>query len=446
MMELTRQKPQKFLPILPVIGSFCIAFLIGPPAFSETEIRFRPSMQWFTTATGLRVAPSAVNPDNEVLRIEDRSAGIDLRPSFKADVDQFQFLARPQLRHVVSSVKTLDKRTAEHPKSTVKWIEAYGAWAASESVQVSYGLQNYQWGAAETLNPSNRIFHETADSKGLLYAVQGRNLVRVNLTWNKNLSSIFLAETEPHKDTPVYQAEEVFQTKSLMKHEVSWNSGADYLGLVYGAAETDGPWVGEYFSQSLFEGLSVYADASQQKSSHAWYPTEEPSPLPGKTVIQMRQSKVDERKTYNLSVFGLRYSFEGGSDMRLEYVLNSFGWSTDECKLGLRVIDSRQTVQLPDIKANTARWLKPGLEFRGMSYGLVSLRLPDLFDWKDLTIYLRNLRSLQDRSASYYGSLEYGFGTASTALLASLVTTGDPDAELRGFVSSSVLAGLRQDF
>ncbi len=382
-----------------------------------------------------------------MLGLDTQTAAMDLRPNLKLDGGAFQIVARPQLKIKAARQKMNDVEESEHPHSSATWLEAYGVYTASDKVQVSYGAQNYQWGAAETLNPSNRIFHENLDSKGLVPTSQGRNIARVNISWTKNLTSVLMSETESNQNIAEFRADESFQTRALMKHELNWNSGADYFGVVYGAPETGSPWAGEYFNVSLFDGLAFYADAAHQKNSEAWYPVIELSTVAaGQKVINMRQSKLHDGKIYNLVVGGLRYSFEGGSDLRLEYLENSAGWSIDDNINAKGALDSKKFLQLPDYKTNLRRILRPGLEYRGRRYGLVSLRVPDAMRVKDLTVYGRVMRSLVDGSSVAYGSLEFGFWSASTLLLSCYTTHGAPESDLRGLVASHVTAGLRQDF
>jgi hypothetical protein len=131
----------------------------------------------------------------------------------------------------------------------------------------------------------------------------------------------------------------------------------------------------------------------------------------------------------------------------LEYIANTAGWSREEVKLAISALDIKKNPQqLNDYAMTLKRVLKPGLEYRGQKYGLVSLRVPDLFDVKDFNVYTRVLRSLTDGSASIYGSLEYAFWSASTFVLSAYGSTGDVDTELRGVVASNISAGIKQDF
>lgn len=408
----------------------------------------RSSMAWYTYGTLLQtVNDSAANPDNTVLQLDTQAGGIDLRPDLRAFSGPLKIIGRPQLKMLASKAKIADRDRTEHPKSSGRWIESYGVLTASDKVQVSYGLQNYQWGAAESLNPSNRIFHENVESKGLLYAVEGRHLGRVNISWTKRLNTVLMSEIEKSKDTSTFRAEETFQTRALMKHELNWNNGADYVGLVYGSPETGNGWFGEYFNLTLTDGLAFYADASHQKSSEAWYPVFEKSAQAAAIqVVQLRQAKLNDTKMHTLAVSGLRYSFEGGSDLRFEFIYNSAGWTKEENKRAVKALDLSSPLQVADYPLNLQRILKPGLEYRGQRFSLLSLRVPDVWDIKDFVLYARTLRSMSDNSATYYGSAEYGFGSASTLILSAYSSQGSPESDLRGVVSSALTAGVRQDF
>ncbi len=425
-----------------------LVFFSAEASADNQPLNVRSSMRWFTYGSLLQtVDDSPANPDNTVLQLDTQSVGIDLRPDIRATSGVLKIIARPQLKMLVSKSRVGGKDTTEHPKSSGRWIESYGVLTASDKVQVSFGLQNYQWGAAESLSPSNRIFHENLDGKGLLYTVEGRQLARVNITWKKNLNTVLMSETEKAKDLADFRAGETFQTRALMKHELSWNDGADYFGVVFGSPETGDSWIGEYFNIVVFDGLSFYADAAHQKNSEAWYPVFEKSPLaPTQDVVQLRQSKLAGDKVYTLAVAGARYSFEGGSDLRFEYIANDAGWTKEENERSVLALNLSSPLQVADYTQNLQRILKPGLEYRGRSFALISMRVPDAFEFKDLTLYGRMLRSLADGSSTIYGSLEYGFWSASTLLVSAYASQGKPESDLRGLASSAVTAGIRQDF
>jgi len=420
--------------------------------FFFDDVTTRMSLQWFTVAGGQDLAESSFNPGNAYARLAEGTGIVDLRPNLKVIHPRWQLLAKPQARFDATSVR-YDQAPYQTPSdrqhkieydSNYEWLELYGAWTLSDDILFSYGKQNYQWGAAETLNPSNRIFHESITNKNLLYTVKGKRLMRVNLSWSKDVTSVLILEpTEEYKDD-IYRAEETFEPKLLLKNEIAWNSGADYVGVVLGSGPSS--WVGEYFNFSLTDGLSFYGDASHEKGSRAWYPVKEQTLQQGVVeVVNLRQSK-DNDVIYTLGVAGLRYSFEGGSDIRMEYVANTAGWSKDEMQLGVQALDWKRQEQLRFLQTNSQRWFRPGLEFRGQRYGMVSLRMVDLFNVKDLTFYVRGLHSLTDKSESYYGSMEYAVGDSTTLLLSGFGTRGEADQDLRGLVASSVLGGVRQDF
>lgn len=434
--------------ILNLLAFTCYVLTPTGTLAADEAVSVRSSMSWYTYGSILQpVEDSPANLDNTVLQLDNHTGGIDIRPDIRAMSGALKIIARPQLKMQVSKAIVGGQDRPERPKSSGRWIESYGLLTASDKVQVSFGLQNYQWGAAESLNPSNRIFHENIDGKGLLYTVEGRNIGRVNISWTKRINTVLMSETEKAKDVTLFRAEEMFQTKALMKHEINWNNGADYIGVVYGAPETGDSWFGEYFNLSLLDGLSLYVDAAHQRNSDAWYPVFEASTqVPNQQVVQLRQSKISDGKFYTLAVAGLRYSFEGGSDLRLEYISNDAGWTKDDSQRAALALNLKSPLQVADYPKNLQRILKPGLEYRGKSFALLSWRIPDVFDVKDFVIYARTLRSVVDGSATYYGSTEYSFGSASTFIFSAYATQGTTDSDLRGVASSVITAGIRQDF
>jgi hypothetical protein len=74
------------------------------PGRSESDVKFKPSMQGYFYGYSQKIAPSNINPDNAALKIEDRGFGLDLRPNLKAEMESFQFIAKPQFKHIVTSV------------------------------------------------------------------------------------------------------------------------------------------------------------------------------------------------------------------------------------------------------------------------------------------------------------------------------------------------------
>jgi hypothetical protein len=385
------------------------------------------------------------------------SAGLvsELKPQLKVVSPQaITLMARPRIRMRYEQT-TVDGETAE-PKGSARseLSEAFVQWTLSENVTFAYGKQYFSWGATESLTPSNRLFHETALARNVLYDVRGKNLARVNLSVGRALSLVLMTEYEETGDEDdVFIAEETFQSKALAKAEVSWNDGSDFFGIVAGGREEGRPWLGEYVSWTLpfVEGVSIYGDASHERGADVWYPGTKSaeSPVFGSQKLRvLEKSELGDEKLRTLAVAGLRYDFENGATLRAEYIRNDAGYDEEQTKALHETFSPRELqrtgfVDQSLIATNFQRAHLRGTELPGQKYAYASLTWPKAFENADLQLFARSLYSLTDRSSSTYAAAEYALGDAGTAFYAATSNAGDEVSELKGLTSTTHVAGYR---
>lgn len=397
---------------------------------ADEALSFRGSATWLNAYVHGTVVDDPRNPDNQALELASDRFVSQLRPSLKLVSSSLQIIARPRLTFETAKATVAQSKQPYQGHSSNIWSEAFAQWTMSETATLAIGRQNFQWGAAESLSPSNRLIHESVENRSIIYEVTGHNLARLNLSLGKSWSTILIGEYEENKDLRPFAAGDTFQSAGLMKNEVNWNSGADYLGVVIGGRDKGQPWVGEYANITVgwIDGLSIYADARHEKGSDAWHPVDQG---PATVYEQLNKGK---SRVYSLSVSGLKYDFEGGNTLRVEYVYNDAGYDKTEAAVVTRP-------QLIMTRENFERSLTPGLELPGRRYGFFSAYIPDFFGLDDLVIYLRTLYALTDRSHSSYGSVEYALKDAGTLLAA--VAVSPRKGELRGFTSPTYTVGYK---
>jgi hypothetical protein len=403
---------------------------LGAQDQAPPRVAYRASVEWITAARGLAPAETPLNPGNARFQIPQLWAQTDVRPNLRVDVgSRITAVVRPRGVATAQSAWAVDRARADARDLSANWTEAYVTWRPSDVVQVTYGLQNFQWGPAELLAPSNRIFHETGLFRDQLYYVRGRHLLRVNLSAGKEWSVVALAELGDNGDEP-FVAREPFGRQGQVKLEYSAPSGRGYVGGTVGGRQDTRPWFGEYASVALTDGLSAYVDATHAKGSRAWYPALHAGDGAG---FVRRDLHADGWRT--LALAGLRYTFVSGPDARLEYVHQDAGYSeTDFAVAALAAAAATNRIDLEP-------YVSPGLAFMGRRLALLSLRVPDLPPQKHLMVHGRYLRSLTDRSG-------VGFVTASLETTESLVlfasasvTHGHATAEFSRLVRASALVG-----
>jgi hypothetical protein len=397
---------------------------------APSPVSWRGSVEWIGAIRGTAPADTLLNPGNLRLRIPQLWLQVEGRPNVRVELGpRITAVVRPRLVATSESAWATGLPRASDGDLSANWTELYVNWRPTDSLQLTYGLQNFQWGPAELLAPSNRIFHETGVFRDQLYYVRGRHLLRVNLSSGREWSLVALAELSSNGEDP-FVAGEPFQRQGQVKAEYSAASGRGYLGVTAGARDGARPWFGEYASYELADGFSIYMDATHTKGSRTWYPV---ALQGGGASFVQRDVHADGWRT--LAVAGLRYTFVAGPDARLEYLHQDAGYRRGDFDLAAIAAASATSA------AQLARFVSPGLEFAGRRMALGSLRVPDLPPGDRLAVQGRYLRSFTDGSGVAFvtGTLDT---TDAVVLFASAsVTHGRDTAEFSRLARGGLVAG-----
>ena len=379
-----------------------------------------------------------INSGNNAAEVPAETRTLELRPSLKVRDGNLRAVARPRFIVTDNLVKKSVSPDSSKWQSKLLWTEGFATWDIADFWSISYGLQNFQWGAAEAASPSNQIFHDTILAKDLLYDVRGRHLVRMNFTPSPNWSEIILFEPSGNGEPELGYANS-FTPVGLLKSEISWAGGSDYFGLVMGQRIHSGNWLGEYFNAELLPGLSVYADASQQKGSDAYYPG--PDSTGNYTVLA--ETRQDDPRIFHYVVSGTRYSFENGSDVRLEWIFQSGGYDEADLLSAWNSVVTNDAQQQAYAPGNLIRLRQNGMEFLGKNYLFFSVRYPDAFRVRDWTFYLRLLHSLQDQSNAAFFNTDLAASDHANLFASIGGSSGRPQNELRGLIALEGMLGFR---
>jgi hypothetical protein len=396
---------------------------------SGSPVSARARLEWLTAAGTTVARETPVNPDNAVLRLPQAAGSTELRPELRVEAGQdLRGVARPRLLLQVQKPQVAGEWEAETSDARVEWIDLYASWRAGEHLEVAYGLQNFQWGPAELMSPSNRIFHETGFFRDPLYVVRGRNLARVNLSAGRAWSAVLLAEVADNGEAP-FVAGAPFEPKAEAKLEWSDPGGRGYLAATAGAGRDSRGFFGGCASLALGDALSVYADAVTQMGSRAWYPVDDGA---GGARFEHALSGAGLR---TLALGGVRYTFEGGTDLRVEYAFDEAGWTPSQLRLAERAAAA------PPAPGAVEAWLEPGFEAVGRQHVYASLTIPQLWPHDRTSVALRWLQALEDGSAAAFATVSYAAADAVVLFASATGTWGTDHGALSRLARASALAG-----
>ena len=221
--------------------------VLVPFSLSAQNTEFTFSYEAYLFGEQREYADSVLNLGNEVLTIPETSVFLDQRAEFKWLINDAKIILRPRLVSYQQHYKTETTLKVESKSETdVNLTDAFYEQYITDRIFTTVGLQVYQWGPAEILNPSNPFFHFNTEQRSLVYKEKGKALLRLNWNAKSDYNLVFMAEPVSNNE-PHWIAEEKFKPQFAGKFETAWTGTRNFLGLAFGIPDNADFFIGEYF-------------------------------------------------------------------------------------------------------------------------------------------------------------------------------------------------------
>lgn len=373
---------------------------------------------------------SPFNPDNQVFQLSRSQGTIFLRPGFKISKNRYAFVVRPRLTAVTreAPVSNLPNSPVDSKASYIDLYtnEVFAKYDQGEYFQIALGRQNYQWGPAEILSPTNFMLNELTSRAEPYYEVRGVNMARVNLSFGGAWSWVTLAELPPLGDSSYGLSQHPVdgnEKRWLTKLDYNCNGGANFLGLEVGSRTRDRAMslIGTYGAWAPTDAWQFYADAITGKGSDVPYPDATGVPS---------TAEIESSKIYTLGVIGLRYTFAGGTEWRIEQIRNDYGFTSAQQRDYLNALKRGGLSQYLALQGvHSGRTM-----FYGTSYSYAAVRWAGTSKyWRYFhqpSLAIRALLSNTDGSAFTSATFETGLSDQIAIATYAGVATGADDSEL----------------
>ncbi|MEQ1878987.1 MAG: hypothetical protein ABL958_20270 [Bdellovibrionia bacterium] len=371
------------------------------------------------------LANSVWNPGNQAYQFSESYLFGEIRPDFEVRFgDSIRVVARPRLKGMLQSKPEIIGLEGETQLKDAYVNEAYVEAIPFDSLILVAGRQNYQWGPAESINPTSFFFPDLTYRVEPFYEFRGRNMARANLSLGDSWSVILLGELPPASDEHLETGnipEDIFDERFAVKAEYAWGEGAHNIGLVAGRRKIDRNenLFGAYSMVTASSAWQLYADVLVTEGSPTLL-------LTGNPVEPLAATRTSGY--YPTGVAGVRYTFEGGAEWRWEWIFNRNGYTSRE----YRDLKTLIAVNPLVIEYWASRQTFPLI---GENYLYSSIRQTSQSTWlgffRQPILSLRVLWAMGDDSGFLSGSWEWGVGDSGTCYLYAGVAMGEPDSELR---------------
>lgn len=370
---------------LKLLFLFTLSFITS--AYAQ-ELDYQYNIDWLPVYTYKKLP--AVN----YARQSAHTLSNDLRLESKIQYKGWQAVLRPR---AIADSQLDDELSNSRSGLRAFFNEAFLARTVNDEMDLSAGRLNYQWGPAELVSWSNSLFHFNYDYRSFFYIEKGKYLVKGSYTPSKNVSFVVLAEVlNEHMKTDYEDSllAQEYKRKALLKSEIVFEKASDYAGLTLATGEVKSKHLGLYGAYGLTEAISFYTD-SRLSFANSYYELLQIGPYQSWKLVNDDYDKVKP-----LASVGIRY--ESSYDLRFEYIYNSLGLNNQQMQKALGSLNYANPYAL----ANLLILNKSGRELLGRQYFYTSLRLPDLGQNENMTLFLRHFLSLQDYSFTVQLNLE----------------------------------------
>lgn len=405
-----------------------LLFIFFSGAAQAWTVKWNHRLNWYNRYINEAPVDSDFNPDNQVAKIPDHALESDLRPTFNWELNSVhRFKVDPR---VITQYTRAEYNGSTHTTDkTEAFMNELSYQGNFGDHQITLGIQNYQWGPAEMLSPTNPIFRFQFEQRSLFFQQRGRNLVRWNWQISPDWNLVTMVEVAKN-GSQLPKEDQRFTPNGLLKLDHTLEKSSDYLGLVVGKTPYQENFVGEYFARNFTDEFSAYFDVRHQQGSKNFYPSSN------------AYAEFDEREKdggiKTLANLGVRH--EARVDLRLEYIYNGVGLDDSDWKRARAAV----TTLGPNTRENFKRFYRGGRDgLQRRHYGYVSARIPDLGDKNQYTLFVRHFQNLSDSSSFSQFQMDRITGESFNLYLELSYYQGSKTSEFGSLLSREISAGFR---
>ena len=408
--------------------------------WEELSDGFEYSVRILASGTCQDPANSSQNPDNDFFQIPRYLADLELRPDFYLNFRLLELSAKPRVNLEWRAWEEGDR------EGETDWDDEFfvNEWLArirvTESLFISYGRENLQWGPSYLFSPSNPFFRDNG-RRNPKREVPGMGFAR--LVWLPGLSwtiSLIANLDEGRQEFLFFEFEKTYALK------LDYAGQEAYAGLILSRKEHDRDRLGAFGGWTATDALLLYGEGTIAKGTDALYPEKANNPF----GASMEAIDDEGSSLKGIVLIGGSYTLEMGPTLTMEYVYNSPGYSDgdamDYYSLRKNASDAFDLIgPIGDLsKLTLSQTADPGLRFLRRNYVMFQYNHNDIRDVLNLTF--RWTQNIDDGSGQFISIVEYFVGEHTQLFSIGTVNSGAGDTEFGSIVNYQWMIGLEYTF
>jgi len=386
------------------------------------------------------LSDSSLNPRN-IFGLPKYIFQMETRPDLYLNYGKLKLMAKP--RNIMTWTQIDDGvRSGESDWDNDLFVNEWIAGLqALDSLFVSYGRENIQWGPSYLVSPSNPFFRDNG-LRNPKREISGQDFGRLVWAPDAALSFSFLANTDEGADDFIDNHEKAYALK------VDYTGYRSYLSIIPSYREKDRERLGAYGGWKATDGLLLYGEGTVSQGTDVLYPVETGRRVLGVRIVELDDTQDDSNNLETLALAGASYSFELGPTLALEYFYNGTGYTDkqydrlqDYYKRIGRIIKLLPAELLQNLFDRTDLIIDPATNQIRKHYLNSQYLHPQILG--DLDISLRYTYNLDDNSSQLIPIAIYDLDNHLQAFVVGTQNFGDQDSEYKLFFDYSYFFGFQ---
>ena len=407
--------------------------------WGELSDGFNFSMRFLTFGTYQDVADSTQNPNNDFLKIPRYIADLDLRPDASLSFKRLDLSIKPRMN---LQWKAWEDGT---PKGDENWEDDWfinewlGRLRITDTLFVSYGRENLQWGPSYLLSPSNPFFFDNGRSNPKK-EVPGMDFAR--LVWLPQMEWTISLITNTDEGQQEFISRDFEQSYAF---KLDYVGQIGYTGLILSHQEKDRDRIGVFGGWTASDALLLYTDIGFSQGSHILYPVEDNTTPFGASM----QAKDQESTAWKGgAVVGGAYTSLAGPTLTLEYFYNGLGYDDEQANRYSQLKQNASDAYIGPLwdlsRMTLGRTIDPRLRFLRQNYAMLQFRQNDIHDI--LSLSFSWIQNMDENSGRFIANVDYDMGDYAQLFFIGGITAGGKDTEFNAILDSFVQMGLEYTF
>lgn len=426
-----------FLSLVVLIPGLADGSEMQNPMFSELASGFDAEMK--ISAYGQQVKPSdsRLNPDNRFLKLSQSKAQVELRPELGLDFRRLALDVSPRLKGGWQRWESSPDENETDTDLESNLIYWRARLRALESVYISYGRENLQWGPSYLYSPSNPFFKDNGKQNPHL-EIDGMDFAR--LVW---LESDSVTISLIHLAGPGLQefASDSFSQTTALKIDFVGDSMT--LGTIVSRNFEDHQQIGAWGTWIASEGLLIYGEGALVRGTFGRYPRH------SENVFGLALARTNQRANqwFPSALGGAAYTFYFGPTFVIEYLYYGPGYVNDQAEDYDRLLNTAKKAfisQGPDtsLGAQTLGFAADkGLRFLRQNYLLLQVHQSEVGNVFDYA--LRWTQNLDDGSGQLTLNGDLFVSDHVNLFSVSLFNFGRNQTEFKEIMDYSQMLGIK---